>query len=52
MVSLCFLESENNPKIWLNEYIDLLHSIENMEYILREKKYPIDEEYDQVLKKI
>ena len=43
--------NENNPKIWLNEYIDLLHSIENMEYILREKKYPIDEEYDRILKK-
>lgn len=40
--------NEGKPEIWLNEFVDLEHSLEMMERILRERKIDVDGEYERV----
>lgn len=40
--------NEDKPEVWLNEFVDLEHSLEMMERILRERKIDVDAEYERV----
>lgn len=40
--------NENKPKLWLNEFVDLEHSVEMMERILKENKIDVDSEYEKI----
>jgi methionine synthase I (cobalamin-dependent) len=42
--------NEDRPREWLNEFIDLEHSVEMMERLLREKRIDVDGEYERVRK--
>ncbi len=41
-------EHEDDPESWLDEFVDLVHAVEMMERILREKKFDVDGEYERV----
>ncbi len=38
-----------NPQAWLNRFLDLYHSVEMMERILRDKGIDVDKEYHRIL---
>lgn len=41
-------EHEDDPRSWLDEFVDLVHAVEMLERILREKKFDVDGEYERV----
>ena len=43
-------QSPDKPQAWLNEFVDLEHTVEMMERLLRERNIDIDREYDRVAK--
>jgi hypothetical protein len=45
-----FEKSPQNPQIWLNRFLDLYHSIEMTERVLREMGINVDQEYYSIIK--
>jgi hypothetical protein len=44
-----FQKEPDNPQVWLNRYLDLYHSVEMMERVLRDKGIDIDREYHRIV---
>jgi methionine synthase I (cobalamin-dependent) len=40
--------NEENPELWLNEFVDFEHSVEMLERLLRERNIDVDGEYEKV----
>jgi hypothetical protein len=44
-----FQKEPDNPQVWLNRYLDLYHSVEMMERVLRDKGIDVDREYHRIV---
>ena len=44
-----FQKDPENPQAWLNRYLDLYHSVEMMERVLRDKGIDVDREYHRIV---
>jgi len=44
-----FSKYPDHPQIWLNRFLDLYHSVEMMERVLRDKGIDVDREYHRIL---
>jgi hypothetical protein len=44
-----FQKDPDNPQVWLNRYLDLSHSVEMMERVLRDKGIDVDREYHRIV---
>lgn len=44
-----FQKDPDNPQTWLHRYLDLSHSIEMMERVLRDKHIDIDREHHRIM---
>jgi len=44
-----FQKEPDNPQAWLNRYLDLYHSVEMMERVLRDKGIDVDREYHRIV---
>ncbi len=45
-----FESSPQDPKMWLNQFLDLYHAVEMTERVLREKGIDVDREYYAIIK--
>jgi hypothetical protein len=45
-----FSKDPDHPQIWLNRFLDLYHSVEMMERVLRDNGIDVDREYHRILK--
>jgi hypothetical protein len=45
-----FEKSPEDPKVWLNSFLDLYHSVEMTERVLREMGENVDQEYYSIIK--
>jgi hypothetical protein len=48
-LSADFQKDPENPQAWLNRYLDLYHSVEMMERVLRDKGIDVDREYHRIV---
>jgi hypothetical protein len=44
-----FEKEPEKPQAWLNRYLDLYHSVEMMERVLRDKAIDVDREYHRIV---
>ena len=44
-----FSKDPDHPQIWLNRFLDLYHSVEMMERVLRDNGIDVDREYHRIL---
>ena len=44
-----FEKEPDKPQAWLNRYLDLYHSVEMMERVLRDKGIDVDREYHRIV---
>jgi hypothetical protein len=44
-----FQKDPDNPQLWLHRFLDLYHSVDMMERILRDKGIDVDKEYHNIL---
>ena len=44
-----FSRDPDNPQVWLHRFLDLYHSIDMMERVLRDRGIDVDKEYHKIL---
>jgi len=44
-----FQKDPDHPQAWLNRYLDMYHSVEMMERVLRDKGIDVDKEYHRIV---
>ena len=44
-----FSKDPDHPQVWLNRFLDLYHSVEMMERVLRDSGIDVDREYHRIL---
>jgi hypothetical protein len=44
-----FQKNPDDPQAWLHRFLDLYHTMEMMERVLREKGIPVDREYHRIM---
>jgi len=44
-----FKKDSDDPRVWLHRFLDLSHSVEMMERVLRDRGIDVDKEYDRIV---